>query len=129
MGHIVVIGDGGLLGEIVAEELSRRGTVMWTANVEELTNSEHALVPDVILTYAELHAIGDMRRKLRQSLPPGANPLMVVLSQTDPHIYFTRLGAMHIDRCRLGFNEAFNEIADRLAAGPTTAVPVRAGSV
>ena len=127
-GRITVIGDGGLLGEILVTELARHGQVSALEEGEAL-NSSFDPPPDLFVCWGEFEEIGRKRRSLRRLVPTGADPVLIVLSQTDPHIYFTRLRGLHIDRRRLGFDAVLEELEGLLAVGPETAVPVRAGLI
>ena len=126
LGRITVIGDGGLLGEIMVTELARHGWITTLEEGETLISSFDP-APDMLVLWGEALDIGRRRECLRRIVPTKANPILVFLSQTDPHIYFTRLRGLHVDRKRLGFNELLEEIAGQLVTSPTRMVPVRAG--
>ncbi len=128
MGSTVIVGCGGLLGEIMEIELARHGPVASLTTIQDFATVAGPL-PDVIAIWADAAEIGLIRLQLRSVLRASLDPLLVFLSQTDPHIYFTRLRALHVDRRRLGFNELFDEIAGRVSAGSNTNAPVRAGHV
>jgi hypothetical protein len=128
LGRIAVVGDGGLLGEIIEMELARYGELIVLPEHDALIHASDP-APAVIAVWAEATDIGGIREQLRQSLPAQANPLLVFLSQLDPYVYFTRLRELHVERRRLSFDEMFNEIAGQVTAGSTTTAPLRAGSV
>lgn len=126
-GRITVVGDGGLLGEIVTREFARRGELSTVPDNRAFIQASRP-VPDVVAFWAAATQIGRTRRWLRLVLPPSADPLLVFFSQSDPHTYFTRLRDMHVDRRRLGFADVFDEIAARLVTGSAITTPARAGA-
>lgn len=128
VGGTVVVGSGGLLGEIMEVELARHGPVTNLTTIQELTAIAGPL-PGVIAVWADASTIGSVRTQLRRVLPDVLDPLLIFLSESDPYIYFTRLRALHVDRRYLGFYELFDEISGRVSTGVTTTVPARAGLV
>jgi hypothetical protein len=127
-GHITVIGDGGLLGELLITEFARHGRVVMLEEDEALVSSFDP-APDMFVLWGEAVDIGEKRELLRSRIAAEADPVLVFISQINPIIYFARLRGMHVDRRKLGLSELFDEVAGRLQAGTTTTAPVRAGSV
>lgn len=124
LGRIAVVGDGGLLGEIMAAALAKYGEVTIVPHTDMLIHSPDP-APDVIAVWSGAAEIGWTRTYLRRSLPAQVDPVLIFLSQLDPCVYFTRLREQHVDRRRLGFNDVLNEIAGQLTPGPATTAPVK----
>ncbi len=124
LGRITIVGTGGLLGEIMATELARHGPVATLPHLDALI-ARSDRPPEVIAVWADASELGRVRFHLRRAFPPDADPLLVFLSQVDPHVYFTRLRAVHVDRRRMGFNEVLDAIAGQLVAGMTTIAPAQ----
>lgn len=78
-GRITVIGDGGLLGEIVTREFACRGELSTVPDDRAFIEASGP-VPDVVAFWAGATEIGRTRRWLRLLLPPDADPLLVFFS-------------------------------------------------
>ncbi|MFW6074001.1 MAG: hypothetical protein ACOC9Y_00290 [Chloroflexota bacterium] len=116
LGKIAAIGSTGLLGEIVVGELARRAKLTTYQSLDGFISGASSW-GDAIIVWASVWEIGEVRRRLREAAPEGANPVLLVVDHRDPHIHLSRLTDVHVERCRTGFVEMFDALDSYLHRG------------